>query len=121
MRSGCSTRERSMVEHVRELSGDSPPATARRRPTATSEFGVGRRESHDAGAFYARFTPPALSDDSDIRRPRAVDEIWCHDASNMDVHVEDNSVALVVTSPPYFAGKAYEVALGEGHIPRDYD
>ena len=27
--------------------------------------------------------------------------------------VADNSVALVVTSPPYFAGKAYEEALGE--------
>jgi hypothetical protein len=31
-----------------------------------------------------------------------------------------SSVALVVTSPPYFAGKAYEEALGEGHIPADY-
>ncbi|MEP6622849.1 MAG: site-specific DNA-methyltransferase [Acidimicrobiia bacterium] len=32
----------------------------------------------------------------------------------------DNSVALVVTSPPYFAGKAYEEALGEGGIPATY-
>jgi site-specific DNA-methyltransferase (adenine-specific) len=32
----------------------------------------------------------------------------------------DGSVALVVTSPPYFAGKAYEESLGEGHIPADY-
>ena len=35
-----------------------------------------------------------------------------------DVH--DNSVALVVTSPPYFAGKEYELALGEGGIPENY-
>ncbi len=34
--------------------------------------------------------------------------------------IADNSVALVVTSPPYFAGKAYEEALGEGHIPATY-
>ncbi|QXC63544.1 site-specific DNA-methyltransferase [Aquihabitans sp. G128] len=34
--------------------------------------------------------------------------------------LEDGSVALVVTSPPYFAGKAYEEALGEGHIPSTY-
>jgi len=34
--------------------------------------------------------------------------------------VPDSSVALVVTSPPYFAGKAYEEALGEGHIPGSY-
>ena len=31
-----------------------------------------------------------------------------------------SSVALVVTSPPYFAGKAYEAELGEGHIPATY-
>ena len=29
-------------------------------------------------------------------------------------------MALVVTSPPYFAGKAYEEELGEGHIPATY-
>ena len=34
--------------------------------------------------------------------------------------VADASVALVVTSPPYFAGKEYEVALGEGGIPATY-
>ena len=96
-------------------------SSTRRRSTATSNFGVGRRESHDAGAFYARFTPPAISGDAEIRRPRFVDRIWCHDAADMDPFVEDKSVALVVTSPPYFAGKAYEEALGEGHIPADYD
>jgi site-specific DNA-methyltransferase (adenine-specific) len=32
----------------------------------------------------------------------------------------DDSVALVVTSPPYFAGKEYEAALGQGHIPATY-
>ncbi len=32
----------------------------------------------------------------------------------------DNSVALVVTSPPYFAGKQYEEALGQGVIPASY-
>ena len=34
--------------------------------------------------------------------------------------VDDNSVALVVTSPPYFAGKAYETDLEAGHIPSTY-
>jgi DNA modification methylase len=32
----------------------------------------------------------------------------------------DASVALVVTSPPYFAGKAYEEALGTDGIPADH-
>ena len=34
--------------------------------------------------------------------------------------VPDACVALVVTSPPYFAGKAYEEEMGKGHIPADY-
>jgi site-specific DNA-methyltransferase (adenine-specific) len=32
----------------------------------------------------------------------------------------DSSVALVVTSPPYFSGKEYEQSLGRGHIPGNY-
>jgi site-specific DNA-methyltransferase (adenine-specific) len=40
----------------------------------------------------------------------------------MDRHgdIADSSVALVVTSPPYYAGKEYEEAIGEGHIPASY-
>jgi site-specific DNA-methyltransferase (adenine-specific) len=34
--------------------------------------------------------------------------------------IPDACVALVVTSPPYFAGKAYEEEMGQGHIPADY-
>ncbi len=34
--------------------------------------------------------------------------------------VADISVALVVTSPPYFAGKEYEAVLGVGHVPADF-
>ena len=33
------------------------------RGTSTSAFGVGRRENHDASAFYARFPAPVVSDD----------------------------------------------------------
>lgn len=96
---------------------------ARRRPTETSSFGVGKRESHDASRFYARFTPPVVSDSEDVRPPIRADEIWHGDATELladDRHVADNSVALVVTSPPYFVGKAYEEAMGEGHVPADY-
>src|SRR5207245_8509459 len=31
-----------------------------------------------------------------------------------------SSIALVVTSPPYFAGKEYEEELGHGHVPPTY-
>lgn len=104
------------------VGAEAEPAAGRRVPTSTSNFGVGKRESHDASAFYERFTPPALSDDDEIAPHKARDEIWCADARDMDAggDIADGSVALVVTSPPYFAGKAYEEALGEGHIPADY-
>ena len=72
---------------------------------------MGRRESHDASAFYERFRAPELSDDQDVPAPAVVpDPFVCHDARQMD-EVADGSVALVVTSPPYFAGKAYEEEL----------
>jgi site-specific DNA-methyltransferase (adenine-specific) len=90
-----------------------------RRATSTSEFGVSRRESHDATAFYERFTQPELSSESDVSPRKAINSIFVGDATHMD-QIEDGSVALVVTSPPYFAGKAYETALGEGHIPATY-
>jgi DNA modification methylase len=95
----------------------------RRRPTATSAFGVGRREAHDSSTFYARFTPPRLSDDSTVGARAAEDVVWVGDARDMDRwgRVADGSVALVVTSPPYFAGKEYEAVLGVGGVPADYD
>ncbi len=37
--------------------------------TSTSSFGVGRRESHDASDFYARFEAPEISDDDTLGTP----------------------------------------------------
>ena len=56
-----------------------------RRPTSTSNFGVGRRESHDATAFYERFQPPELSADDEVQPPKPVaDPFVCGDARAMD-------------------------------------
>ena len=93
--------------------------THRRRPTSTSNFGASRRESHDSTSFYARFGAPELSNDSTINPALLEDVILCGDARRME-EVAPSSVGLVVTSPPYFAGKEYEEALGEGHIPATY-
>ena len=94
---------------------------ARRAGTATSSFGVSRREGHDASAFYARFQAPEISTDSKIAAHACRDQVWAGDSRCMDDDkVADNSVALVVTSPPYFAGKEYEEAVGEGHVPGSY-
>jgi modification methylase len=91
----------------------------RRRPTATARFGSSRRESHDASAFYERFVAPELSGDAIVVRPTTLDVIYERDARDMST-VESNSVALVVTSPPYFAGKEYEHSLGENGVPGSY-
>lgn len=91
----------------------------RRRPTSTSNFGAGRRESHDASAFYERFSAPTISDDAHVASYTDVDRIIVGDARAMG-EIPDACVALVVTSPPYFAGKAYEEEMGQGHIPADY-
>src|SRR3954452_11858041 len=90
------------------------------RGTATSNFGVSRRENHDASGFYGRFTPPEESDDATVLAPEPVSEPFvCGDARSMDA-VKDGSVALVVTSPPYFAGKQYEQELEREGVPASY-
>lgn len=86
-----------------------------RRATETSAFGVGKRENHDASAFYARFTPPEVSDDDELG-PKPSELILpdppcvLGDSRHMDI-LPDRSVSLVVTSPPYFVGKEYEQAV----------
>ena len=81
-----------------------PNDRRRRAPTSTSNFGVGRREGHDASAFYSRFEAPELSTDDEVLPPKPIAEPFvCGDARHMDT-IDDGSVALVVTSPPYFTG-----------------
>ena len=94
-------------------------STRKRSGTSTKAFGTGKREGHDASAFYKRFTAPTLSSDDHIERSQRRDEIIHGDARQMDM-LSDNSIALVVTSPPYFVGKEYETALGEGAVPATY-
>lgn len=92
----------------------------KRRRTSTSNFGVGARESHDSTAFYDRFRAPELSDDENVRPPSLIKNPFVHgDARRMDA-VENGSVALVVTSPPYFAGKQYEEELDREGVPSSY-
>jgi DNA modification methylase len=102
--------------------------TGRPGGTSTSIFGVGRRESHDASQFYARFEAPELSSDETVEPLRGLPqgEAACIRGDSRRLvlpdgrPLPDNSVALVVTSPPYFSGKEYEQALGHGDIPGSY-
>ncbi len=91
-----------------------------RRRTTTSNFGVSTRESHDATPFYDRFRAPELSGDTTVLAPTPISEPFIHgDARNM-TQIADGSVALVVTSPPYFAGKQYEEELEREGVPASY-
>ncbi|MGH8997083.1 MAG: DNA-methyltransferase, partial [Acidimicrobiales bacterium] len=95
------------------------PGRRTRKPTATAAFGSSRRESHDASGFYRRFVEPEISDDETVNLNTRVDVVYHHDARDMAT-VESNSVALVVTSPPYFAGKEYEEGMGQNGVPGTY-
>lgn len=87
--------------------------------TTTSSFGTGKREAHDASAFYERSlyrdlfpAVPESSDAVEIPAPDGwADRIHCAGAESME-HVPDNGVALAFTSPPYNVGKEYEGDLG---------
>ncbi len=103
------------------MSGEAPEdrRAARGGPTSTATFGVGRRESHDASAFYARFAPPIVSDDDEVVPCPVGDLVVAGDSRHLSF-LPDKCVALVVTSPPYFVGKEYEQRLGDGHVPASY-
>jgi DNA modification methylase len=96
-----------------------PRRVRTRKATATTRFGSSRRESHDATDFYDRFVSPELSNDTTVDRPKKLDVIYRQDARDMS-KLASNSVALVVTSPPYFAGKEYETSLGKNGVPATY-
>jgi DNA modification methylase len=82
--------------------------------------GDGARTFAPPLASVARFRPPDLFDDDDVLVPIPVAEPFVRgDARHMDT-VADGSVALVVTSPPYFAGKRYEQEPERDGIPSSY-
>ncbi len=93
-----------------------------RKRTHTRSFGTGRRESHDASAFYQRRLYaglPAAVDPAELQRapftpPAAwaerLDQVYCHSAEQM-LEIPDHAVGLAFTSPPYNVGKDYDQDL----------
>jgi DNA modification methylase len=87
----------------------------RRAKTATSAFGVSKREGHDSSAYYAAKMNQALTSSREVGEtapfPSHLDNtIHCHDSTNLDF-IPNNCVDLVVTSPPYNATKEYDEDL----------
>lgn len=86
--------------------------------TSTSAFGVGKRQSHDASAFYGRQLHRETKDvqpDADVVPPVDpaaqpgdwANRIYCASSEQMAA-VPDNTVGLAFTSPPYNVGKEYD-------------
>ena len=84
------------------------PRAAKRTASRTRSFGAGNRENHDASGFYEReLVGAAVSAESEVADAPVVDRVWGHSAEDMH-ELPPNSVALMVTSPPYHVGKDYD-------------
>ena len=91
-----------------------------RRQTQTSAFGTPGRINHDSSKFYNGKLYEGLLEKKDIKyveneiSPDVLNKIFCKTSEQM-TEVPDNSVHLMVTSPPYNVGKEYDedLSLGE--------
>jgi DNA modification methylase len=93
------------------------------KKTKTSSFGSGKREGHDASAFYSRNLYESNGIISDPLSPRELNDatispigLWANQIyhhSSVDMNaIPGNSVGLAFTSPPYNVGKDYDEDMG---------
>ncbi|MEE9297667.1 MAG: site-specific DNA-methyltransferase [Acidimicrobiia bacterium] len=86
--------------------------------TETASFGSGKRENHDASAFYRRrlleHAPATTTGEPQVPPDEILDALFCSSSEKM-TEIPDDCVALMVTSPPYNVGKEYDddLSLGE--------
>ena len=84
----------------------------RRRGTSTSEFGISKREGHDSSRYYDTNMYRSIQREHDTGEPQHFpdhlrDTLIHGDAQDMS-QIPDNSVHLMVTSPPYNVTKEYD-------------
>ncbi|RLA97071.1 MAG: site-specific DNA-methyltransferase [Deltaproteobacteria bacterium] len=92
----------------------------RKRGTQTSPFGVPGRINHDSTPFYSSRLYEGLPQEKRVKYKENpipsefLDKIFCKSSEKME-ELPDNSVHLMVTSPPYNVGKEYDedLTLGE--------
>ncbi len=79
--------------------------------TETASFGAGKRESHDASAFYRRrlleHAPSVTTGEPQAPPDEIIDALFCSSSESMS-EIPNDCVALMVTSPPYNVGKDYD-------------
>jgi len=82
--------------------------------TSTTSFGSPGREGHDSSSFYGTRLygdQPTAASEAYIEHPiETPDVIFQHSSEEMK-ELPDNSVHLMVTSPPYNVGKEYDENL----------
>ncbi len=80
--------------------------------TSTRSFGSSSREGHNSSAYYSRklVGDIEISEDSVVVRSSCRNEVFCKSSELMD-ELPSNSVALMITSPPYNVGKEYDADL----------
>ena len=87
--------------------------TAKRKGTQTSSFGSPGRINHDSTLFYASKLYEGLPTEKKveyIENPipsQFLDKVFCKSSENLG-ELPNNSVHLMVTSPPYNVGKEYD-------------
>ncbi len=87
-----------------------------RNGTKTSKFGSPKRENHDSTPFYSRrmYQDRVVSAKVDYIEnsipSNILNRIFCKSSELME-ELPDNSIHLVVTSPPYNVGKEYDQDL----------
>ncbi|MEA1912620.1 MAG: site-specific DNA-methyltransferase [candidate division WOR-3 bacterium] len=85
----------------------------KKRGTQTSSFGSPGRINHDSTAFYKSKLYAGLPKEQKVEYvenlipPQFLDKIFCKSSERME-ELSDNSVHLMVTSPPYNVGKEYD-------------
>lgn len=85
----------------------------RKRGTQTSSFGSPGRINHDSTTFYMSKLYEGLPKEQQTKYvenfipPQFLDKIFCKSSEKME-ELPDNSVHLMVTSPPYNVGKEYD-------------
>jgi site-specific DNA-methyltransferase (adenine-specific) len=88
----------------------------KRRSTTTSAFGSGGRFSHDASRFYTSRLYEGVSGGRQEIPPETpipeacLNRVYCKSSETME-ELPDNSVHLMITSPPYNASKEYDQDL----------
>ncbi len=85
----------------------------RKNGTKTSSFGTPGRINHDSSKFYNSKLYKGLNTDKNVKYVENqidldnINKIFCKSSESM-AELPDNSVHLMVTSPPYNVGKDYD-------------